>query len=359
MRRSVLFDKQKSLGAKFGEFQDLQIPRFYSPVAEEYSTAKKNAALMDRSYLGHLRVHGHDHTDLLHRITTNELRTMKPGEGQINIFTNEKGRIVDRVALLKFENEMRLITDAGHENKIADWIAKYTFIEDVKTEDISESCGILSVFGPQSSAFLRTLFNFESSDIAHYNFKETIWNKQPLKIVRTGELTIPGFHLIIKTDSLVELWELLLEQGQQFDLKPMGEDAFETLRIESGWPVYGKDFDEEINPHEAQMLQYADFNKGCYIGQEVVARLDTYEKVQKYLMGIVLEGDTRANEKDPIFMKDEEVGYLTSVTHSFDLNQNIALGYVRSKFIEENVKVRVGSANSEIVGQVVKLPFEV
>jgi len=139
----------------------------------------------------------------------------------------------------------------------------------------------------------------------------------------------------------------------------MGEDAYETLRIESGWPVYSKDFDEEINPHETNMLPYVNFDKGCYIGQEVVARLDTYEKVQKHLMGIVLEDEPQPNKKDPIFLDDREVGYITSVTHSFDLNKTIALGYVRTKFIKEGADVRIGSQKNEMTGKIAKLPFEI
>ncbi len=107
------------------------------------------------------------------------------------------------------------------------------------------------------------------------------------------------------------------------------------------------------------MLPYVNFDKGCYIGQEVVARLDTYEKVQKHLMGIVLEGDTRPNEKDPIFIDDREVGYITSMSHSFDSGKNIALGYVRTKFIKQRAKVQVRSGEKEINGRMVKFPFKI
>ena len=313
---------------------------------------------MDRSYFEQIRISENDHVDLLHRLTTNEVRTLKTGEGQINIFTNEKGRIVDRVSLFKFEEEMRLLISAGNAKKINDWIEKYVFIEDVKTEILS-NISVLSIFGPKSSEFLSNLFDVKFDDLKDNYFQETEWKNQPIQIARTGELGIPGFNLITEVNALSGLWDYLIDQGRRVDLKPLGEDAYETLRIESGWSVYGKDFDEEINPHETNMLPYVNFDKGCYIGQEVVARLDTYEKVQKHLIGIVLEGDTRPNKKDPIFIDDQEVGYITSMSHSFDLNKKIALGYVRTKFIKEGAKVQVRSGEKEISGRLVKLPFEI
>ena len=358
MQTSILFEKQKSLGAEFGEFYNWQLPKFYTSVKEEYSAAKKSVVLIDRSYFKQIRISGNDHVDLMHRMSTNEVRTLKPGDGQINIFTNEKGRIVDRVVLFKFETEMRLLITSGNAKKISDWIEKYIFIEDAKTEILSNR-GVISIFGPKSLEFLSKLFDVGFDDLLECHFKEIDWSNHTVQISRTDELGFSGFNLVTEESALSELWDHLIEHGSQFDLKPMGEDAYETLRIESGWPVYSKDFDEEINPHETNMLPYVNFDKGCYIGQEVVARLDTYEKVQKHLMGIVLESETQPNEKDPIFMDDKEVGHITSVTHSFDLNKKIALGYVRTKFIEEGAKVQIRSSEKEISGRLVKLPFKI
>ncbi|MCH7756278.1 aminomethyl transferase family protein [candidate division KSB1 bacterium] len=358
MKTSVLFEKQKSLGAEFGEFRDWQLPKFYTSVKEEYSAAKKSVVLIDRSYFEQIRIFGNDHVDLLHRLSTNEVRTLKTDEGQINIFTNEKGRIVDRVMLFKFEEERRLLISAGNAKKITDWIEKYIFIEDAKTEILSNR-GVISIFGPKSLEFLSKLFDVKFDDLLECHFKEIDWSNHMVQISRTDELGFRGFNLITEGNALSGLWDHLIDSGRRVGLKPMGEDAYETLRIESGWPVYSKDFDEEINPHETNMLPYVNFDKGCYIGQEVVARLDTYEKVQKHLMGIVLESETQPHEKDPIFMDDKEVGHITSVTHSFDLNKKIALGYVRTKFIEEGAKVQIRSSEKEISGRLVKLPFKI
>ncbi|MFQ6113184.1 MAG: aminomethyltransferase family protein [bacterium] len=358
MKSSVLFKNQSSFGAEFGEYRGWKLPKFYSAIPEEYSAARHAVALMDRSYYGMIRVFGKDHVDLLHRLTTNELRNLNPGEGQTNIFTNEKGRIVDRVILCKCDDEMRLITSPQTSEKIAAWIDKYIFIEDVKVENLTSTMGMLTLFGPESFSLLSSMFNNDFDSLANHHFKEVSWNRNSLQISRTEELGCPGFNMILDSEDLPELWERLLEVGIDFDLKPMGEEAYEILRIEAGWPLFDKDVDEEINPHEAQLLQYVSFTKGCYVGQEVVARLDTYEKVQKYLTGIILEGDAKPKGKDGILINGQEVGYLTSVTHSIALDKNIALGYVRTKFISEGAQIHINSEIKQISGKLVKLPFK-
>lgn len=353
MNRSLLFEKHKQSGASFGESFAWQVPQIYSKIEDEYAGARGFAVIMERPYFGHLRVTGADHVDLLHRLTTNELRPLQPGEGQINIFANEKGRIIDRVMLWKFPDSMRLITSPGNSERVATWIDKYVFIEDVKIENLTPALTTLTVFGPKSPQILKAFFNHEFNQ----HHQEIDWSGHRLLVSRTDELQAPGFDLIVETDLAPKLWDELLAAGKPFDLQPMGEAAYEVLRIEAGWPIYGKDFDDQINPHEAGLLPYINFNKGCYIGQEVIARLDTYDKVQKHLTGVILEGNLLPKPQDLIFVDDQEVGYLTSVCYSFGLRKNIALGYVRTKFANEGAEVKVITEEGEISGKLVKLPL--
>ncbi len=354
MNQTTLFDLHKAFGAVFGKYHGWQLPEYYSNPAEEHTAARNAVVVMERPYFGYLKITGKDHVDLLHRLTTNELRNLQPSEGQINIFTNERGRIVDRVILHKFADEIRLTTSPQNHEKIVKWIDKFTFLEEVKVENLTEKLNMLSLFGPQSAWLLQDSFDKKFDDLSIHHFKEISWENESMMISRTDELGFMGFDLILQRESVPKLWEVLLQQGA----KPLGETAYESLRIEAGWPLYGKDFDEEINPHEAGMLPYVNFNKGCYIGQEVIARLDTYEKVQKYLMGIILESEARPNSNDAILSDDQEVGYVTSVGYSFALKKKLALGYVRTKFISEGAAVVIKSQEKLFDGKLVKLPFK-
>ncbi len=359
MTRFPLFDKQDDSGALFAEPFGWQVPRPYLDIAEEYFSARNAAVMMKRSYFGHLHITGNDHVDLLHRLTTNELRTLKPGEGQINIFANEKGRIIDRVILQAFSDSILLTTSPGNAERVAEWIEKYIFIEDVKVENLATALTTLSLFGPVSATILNGFFSgdFTSLQTCHHN--KIDWRGNTIIVSSSDELGIPGFDLIVATGHAHQLWDELFASGRQFDLKPMGDAAYDVLRIEAGWPIYGRDFDEEINPHEAGMSSNIDFNKGCYIGQEVIARLDTYDKVQKHLMGVIFEGDALPKFRDPIFMEGLEVGYLTSVGYSFGMQKSLALGYVRTKFAIAGGEVQAGSDDNQRCGHLVKLPFKI
>jgi folate-binding protein YgfZ len=290
-------------------------------------------------------------------MTTNELRNLHAGEGQINVIADQKGRIVDRCIFYKLQDAIWITTSPGNSEKVANWIQKYTFIEDVTIQNGSYDFGMLSLFGPKSPDLMSMVLGDDFTELADYHHREATFDNQAIKVSASAELAVVGFNLIVKSDVLLPLWDALMEKGNQVDLMPMGEETYEVLRIENGWPLYGKDFDENINPHEAQMLPYMDFHKGCYIGQEVIARLDTYEKVQKHLMGFVLDGETLPAPKDPVIIDGEEAGFLTSMARSEGLKRNVALGYVRTKYIREDAEAIIKSEVSEMVGKLVKLPI--
>ncbi len=317
----------------------------------DYDTATQNSAWLQRKKPGLLRVSGKDHIDLLHRLTTNELRHLKPGAGQINVFTNEVGRIVDRVRLLKLAEEVIILTSFDYETRVAAWLDKYIFIEDVKVAHEGEAHAMLSVLGPKSAAILAEKLGLNVSDLETWSFARTEWQGGELLLQRSHELHVAMFDLIAPR----ALEDKLRSHLQ--DVPEIGEQTYEVLRLESGWPVPGRDFDDQINPHEAGMRPFINLDKGCYIGQEVIARLDTYDKVQKHLMGLILEGDALPEPRSDLYIGDKKQGWVTSSVHSGALNKNIALCYVKTKAIAEGVAVEIDCNGARVTGKLVPLPF--
>ncbi len=330
----------------------------YSTVSGEYEAARAAVALMDRGYLGVLRVSGADHLDLLHRLSTNELRHLQPGQGQGNIFTNEKGRIVERTVLLRFENDVRLITHPENPQKLADWIARFIFLEDVQVENLSGDSAVLTLVGPNAAPLLERSLGLAVGDLSPWHFRRTSWHGQELVVYRTAELKPPAFDLLAPVAGLPELWDTLLAGSAGLEVQPLGLEAYDILRIEAGWPLYGQDFDEEMNPHEAGLAEFINLDKGCYIGQEVIARLDTYDKVQKRLVGFLLGDGPQPAHRDRVLKEGQEVGFLTSLCHSPCLQQNIALGYLRAKLIAPGTTVQIATKEGDVPAQVVELPFD-
>ena len=319
---------------------------------KNYRLAKTTVVLMEHhARIGHLCLGGKDHVDLLHRITTNELRNLVAGQAQINVFANEVGRIVDRVHLLKKDNRIHLISSTGDGEKLATWIDRFIFLEDVTVEQ--PQSGILSVFGPRSPQLLQqALRGIEIPGPG--GFSEIAFERESLLVASAPELTIPGFNLIVPLNLLATL-RTALSAAADANLDFISDETYEVLRIEGGWPLFGKDFDETVNPHEAGMLPYINFDKGCYVGQEVIARLDTYEKVQKRLVGIEIEGADLPEPGDTLEVLGEKCGHVTSAAPSIDFG-NIALGYVRSKFLKSK-ELKIITRNQEIKGALCSLPF--
>ncbi|MCZ6818151.1 MAG: hypothetical protein O7G31_01490 [Calditrichaeota bacterium] len=321
---------------------------------EQYEAAKQSAAWIDRSYLGQLEVSGKDHVDLLHRITTNELRHLKPGQTQITVFTNEKGRIIDRVHLLKFDDRIRLITSRATSAKVANWIEKFIFIEDVSVSDVSDQYGSISILGPLGHEVVNDLLGTSATTLEEEHFLKTTREHSEV-IVFTGTWAAPPKNLCLIAGANV--LPILINKLLGSTHMPLSNEVYNVLRIEAGWSEHGKDFDENDNPHEAGMFPYINFDKGCYVGQEVVARLDTYDKVQKHLVGVLLNEEKMPGAKDVIEIDGREAGYITSSAYSPGLRKNIALGYVRTKFIRPQAPLTIKSNEGELAGELVELPF--
>ena len=136
---------------------------------------------------------------------------------------------------------------------------------------------------------------------------------------------------------IVKLKDILLE----FDGGMVGDTAFQITRVESGMPDWGTELTEEYNPHEARLLKAVSFTKGCYTGQEVIARLDTYDKVQKYLMIIEMQDVVNAATPFDVFLDDEKIGILTSYAFDPLENRSVGLGYIKKMYATDDYNLQV------------------
>jgi folate-binding protein YgfZ len=318
-----------------------------------YSTAHQAVVLWRPEEFGYLRVAGADHVDLLHRMTTNSVQDLASGAGQVNIFATEMGRIVARVILMRSASSVALLTEKTSAQRLAGWIDKYSFIEDVLVEDLSGRYACVALFGPQAVSLIRRVFDIDTAALTAWQHLEWTWNNREVAVVRTAELSLAGYLLLGDK----ELCDELAEQIRQHTVQEIDAQTYQVLRIESGWPLARVDYDDSNNPHEAGLLPYLDFNKGCYIGQEVIARLDSYDKVKKRLTSLVLDTDTVALQGSKITILGEETGFITSCAFSPALEKTIALGYIRSKHCKDGSTVTIATDSDVITGVLTAPPL--
>ncbi|MDE2860657.1 MAG: aminomethyltransferase family protein [Chloroflexota bacterium] len=343
-----LRETQVNAGAEFDSSEGgLALPAHFGDAAREYTAARQSSALLDRSAFGRLRITGADGLDLLNRLSTNKLIDLQPGHGAGTVLTTNKGRIIDLLVVANLGEELLVITSPGTQDKVVEWIDLYTFGEDIAVEDATQSAALLSVVGPQAAEVLGDavagLDLFDSTDVE--------LGSRPLRVIRTDALGIAGYDLVVPAEHAANVWLDLADRGAV----PIGELAAETVRVEQGVPRFGRELGEDYNPLEAGLLPFISFDKGCYIGQEVVVRLNTYRKVQKRLMGIVL--DEEMPDHDALVEANGgQVGFLTSVVDSPAMGRPLALAFVRTAHAEAGLAVEVPSGSRAVSGVTLELP---
>ena len=341
--------------AKFKEVKGWQIPAVYSSVNEEIEAVLNKVGLLDRSYLGKIIVKGTEASDLIDRISTNDMKELIMGTACDTIFCTPKGRIIDYAKVLQYEDQFIIISSYLSNQHLIDWINRFIILEDIVLEDCSENFIWLTLMGPDAKIFIGQMSNQPVLD--EY---ETIWlEKEGIRFpaLINNNFMVPSYNFCLPKKEAKNIIEWMNTSLVKFNGKIVGDDAFQVIRIESAMPDWGTELTEDYNPHEARLLNAVSFTKGCYTGQEIIARLDTYDKVQKYLM--IFEFDHQLQHEPPfsVFYDDEKIGTMTSYAYNPKKNASSGLGYVKKNLAvaDFNIKVDVFINNVKIPATI-KIP---
>jgi tRNA-modifying protein YgfZ len=318
--------------------------------AAEYRAARLEAVLADRSGRGRLFVTGKDALDLLHRLTTNDIRSLVPGQGTAAAVVTAKGRLIDLVVIHRLDDRILCETGEGRSAAVAEYIERYTFREEVRVQEASDSHGALGIFGARAGHQVEALLGREAAGLAlHHTRPFDLAGIRGL-LTRAYPLGGDGYHLIVEVPRLPALRSAILERSGS--LVEAGPICLEVLRIEAGLPAAGKELTEEYNPWEARLQDAISLNKGCYVGQEVIARLNTYNKVSKCLVRLRLEGDPPAAGARLELGSGEPIGTLTSVSTVPGEDRVVALGYVRDEDASEGKVIAVVDGGRRLLARV-------
>jgi folate-binding protein YgfZ len=320
----------------------------------------EDAGLFDRSDRVRLAIKGPDRAKFLHNLLTNEIKRLPIGKGCEAFVTSTQGKTLAFVSVLAGDDLILLRTDAGATAGLVPHLTKYGVFDDVVIEDESASTFEYHLAGPATEAILRRCGAElpETVDLAHL---ATRIAGLPVRLIRESPTTLPGFTLIGAAVAALELKECLLQQGGELGLVEGGPEAFEVLRIEAGTPVFGKDITERNLPQEIGRDDRAiSFVKGCYLGQETVARLDALGHVNQLLKGLVLEPGSPCPEPGATLEAGgKRVGAITSAAFSPVRNAPIALAIIRTTHITAGTGAQVvlGDGKAKVSAIVSELPF--
>ena len=356
MKKTPLHDIHSRQGAIFGDYSGWLMPKNYGNELDEYFAVRNNVGIVDLSHRGRLRLSGREHIKFLQGMLTNDISGLEEGKGQYATLLTVKGRMISDMKVYRDNDHVLLDLEPGLGEKIKELLTRFRLSYKANIEDITESLSLASVHGPDSQKLLQKTFAEEIPELDEYSFTKREMAGFQTMIVRTNRTGQEGYDIFTPPGQLETLWRSLTENGDEFHLKQVGLDTMETLRIEAAIPRYGVDMDENTIPIEAGLWHALSFEKGCYVGQEVIARIKWRGHVNRHLAGLEIEGQALPMSGDKMMHEDREVGYITSSTYSPSLRKSIALCYIRREFIEPGTKLEI-NGEKILPAEVVKTPF--
>ncbi|MGF1570112.1 MAG: YgfZ/GcvT domain-containing protein [Nodosilinea sp.] len=311
-----------------------------------WSAAKTRVALLDRSDCGVIELSGQDRLRFLHNQTTNAFEGRLPGEGCDTVFVTSTARTLDLVTVYVTTEALLIITSPGQEQRLIDWMDRYIFPADqVALANRTADTALLSLVGPQSHQLLAQVgieIDPQAPDGWHHLMT---LDQGTLRVAVGSGLALPGYTLLVPRAEAEGLRQRLTTAGAI----PAGKNLWQQLRISQGRPAPGAELTEDYNPLESGLWQAISFDKGCYIGQETIARLNTYQGVKQQLWGLRLSAAVEPGT--PIELDNVKIGLITSVATTPP--GILALGYIRTRAGGAGLAVTAGG----VEGNVVDLPF--
>jgi glycine cleavage system T protein len=357
MQRSSLYAIHQALGAVFTEVAGWEMPQHFGAPTAEYGAVRQSVGLSDLSHRGLVRVTGADRQRFLHAMVSNDTASLQPGQGCYATFLTNKGKMVADFMVYADVDAYLLDLEPHVVRPFLEAIEWFVISEEVAFHDETAQWGLLSLQGPRTAELLALVLGHEVPELPPYGHTLCHLARHQVRLVRRSHTGEPGYQLLAPLARLPDLWQALWQYHDTCEARAVGLEALEVLRIEAGIPVYGRDMTDDTIPVEANLTEAISYSKGCYIGQEVIARLEARGHVNRKLVGLLLSGTALPAPGAKIVSPEREAGWITSATYSPARQQNVALGYVRREVWAPGTQLEVQTPGTTISATVVDLPF--
>ncbi len=351
----------RAAGAELCELDGWLVPARYALHDEEYHAVRGGGAgLFDLCAGGRIEVRGTEAEAFLNGLVTNDVKKLEQGAWMLAAFPNVQGRLIAFARIIRFDQTTFLLdTEAATRDRVRQMLERYTLAGDFHVHEATSSWARLSVQGASASRTIAAIFGAEAARLERWRVMETNWEQKRAFLLRDTHTGEDGFDIFVETDGVADLWRALQEAGA----RPVGFEALETLRIEAGMPRHGIDMDETVIVLETGLDHAVSFTKGCYLGQEIIARIHWRGHVAKKLVGLVFQDEPSEAErwalaKATLIAPDErEMGRITSSARSPQLQRTVALAYIRYAYLEPGTRARVVLSERELEARVQSLPL--
>jgi aminomethyltransferase len=357
IKQIPLNDLHVKLGAKMVPFAGFNMPVRYSSDIEEHMTVRKGVGVFDVSHMGEFTVKGPKALDLIQRVTSNDASKLVNGQAQYSCLPNDKGGIVDDLIVYKIQDEdYLLVVNAGNIDKDWNWISQHN-TQGAELKNISDDICLFAVQGPKAVSTLQKLTSTDLSAIKYYHFAIGDFAGVPdVLLSNTGYTGAGGFEIYIHKNHAEKIWHAIFEAGKEFDIKPIGLGARDTLRLEMGFCLYGNDIDDTTSPLEAGLGWITKFTKEFTNSSNIKKQKE--EGVKKKLIGFKMVD--KGIPRHDYLIKDaagNTIGKVTSGTMSPVLGIGVGLGYVTTELSSPGSEIFIDVRGRALKAEVSKPPF--
>lgn len=367
---SPLNETHVRLGAQMFVSDGWTLPANYGDTLFEYAAVRESGAgLIDLSWRGRLLVSGSEAVQFLNGLITNDMKTLAENRWMPAAFPNVQGRLIAGVRVIRLSDEQAatdkktfplflIDTEAATHDPVLKTIERFTLAGDFRVTDVTSKTAHIAVNGKKAVRVVIEVIGPAASEFGPNAAQQIAYSRNEatgnLTIIRATHTAEDGFDLIVDAAKASDLWNALQAAGA----RPVGYDALEMLRIEAGIPRYGVDMDETNVVTEAGLDDAVSYTKGCYVGQEIIARIKYRGHVAKRLSGIKFDNSVKVEAGAAIKSEDDkDIGRLTSSTYSPHLGHTIALGFVKYDYLATGTKIKVTSEHGDVESTVTQLPF--
>jgi aminomethyltransferase len=357
LKKTPLNQLEHELGGKMIDFGGWELPVQFTSILEEHQAVRERAGLFDVSHMGEIEVRGAGALDFLQKVTCNDVSRLEPSRCQYNGLLYPNAGFVDDVLIYRMDAEdFLIVVNASNSDKDYEWLVDNAKEQEVRLANRSEEFAQLALQGPRAESILQPLTPIDLSQIKYYRFARGKVDGIEAMVSRTGYTGEDGFEVYLPPKQASRLFQRILEAGRVAGILPCGLGARDTLRLEARMALYGNDIDHSTTPLEADMGWIVKLEKGDFFGRDVLQR-EKAEGVRRKLVGFEMVDRGIARHGYPVIENGEEVGIVTSGTHSPTLKKAIGLAYVPPHRSAAGSELTILIRGKEVRGRVVETPF--
>jgi aminomethyltransferase len=357
MKRLILDQIHQDLGGKMVDFAGYNMPVQYEGLNAEHLHVRSAVGVFDVSHMGEFFVEGPQALDFLQKVSSNDASKLVPGKIQYSCLPNDKGGIVDDLLIYCLaENSYMLVVNASNIDKDYHWLASH-LPEGLSIANQSDDWSLFAVQGPKTAEALQSLTDLDLAGMKYYTFdKGTFAGCENVIVSATGYTGAGGFEIYVPNKHAIAVWEAILKAGADYDIKPIGLGARDTLRLEMGFCLYGNDIDESTSPLEAGLGWITKFSKDFINSEALKAQKEA--GLSRRLTGFIMEdrGIPR-HDYNVLNAEGDTIGVVTSGTQAPSLGKAIGMAYLRKDYLAEGTEIFIQVRNKQLKAKVAKPPF--